>query len=551
MVTLNGQQILILKEGTERTTGRDAQRNNILAARTVADAVKSALGPKGADKMLVDNYGDIVITNDGATILKELDVQHPAAKFVINLAETQDSEIGDGTTSVVVIVGELLKQSEELLDAGIHPTVIVEGYRMASEKAQTAIEKMKIPIADNENKVLKEVATTSMASKLVSGDRDHLGKIVVDAVKAITTSVEGKKVADIDQILIQKKKGGSLADTSLVDGIILDKEVVHSEMPTRVEKAKILLTDKALEVSKTEMDAKIRIKNPNDVQAFIGAEQGMLERIVKQIKDSGANVVLAQKGIDDVVQHYLANADILTVRRVKKSDMEKLAKATGGTIVSDLKNLKEGDAESEFLGKADLVEERRIGEDAMVFIEGCTDAKAVTILVRGGTDLILDEAERALHDANCATRQVIQEAAVVTGGGSPEISISQQLREFAKSQKKGKVTMAIQSFANAMEIIPKTLAENAGLDPIDILSELVSEHTKGNATFGVDPHSESVKDMAKLGVYEPASSKKQMLSSATEAAEMIMRIDDVISAKDLGGAGAPPGGPGADDDFDM
>lgn len=543
MGMLGGQPILILKEGTERTTGRDAQRNNILAARTIAEAIKSALGPKGADKMLVDSFGDVTITNDGATILKELDVQHPAAKFVIDLAKTQDAEVGDGTTSVVIIAGELLKRAEDLLDAGIHPSVIVEGYQKGAIKAMEVLDGIAKSITFEDDDALRSISNTSMCSKLVSGSKEALTELVVKAVKAITEDTVDGKRADIDQILIQKKKGGALEETILVDGIVLDKEIVHSEMPKVITGAKILLTDKALEISKTEFDAKIRIDTPDQIQAFLDAEQKMLEELVDQVKASGANVILAQKGIDDLVQHYLAKAGIVAVRRIKKSDMVKLAKATGGVIVSDLKNLED------VLGASEKVEQRKVGDDEMIFVEGCKDAKAVTMLIRGGTDMIVDEADRALHDAICVVRQAIQEQAIVAGGGAPEIEVARSISEYARTFE-GKITLAIEAYAETMKVIPKTLAENSGLDPIDIVSKLVKEHASGKITYGVDPFSGGVKDMATLDVFEPISSKKQMISSATEAAEMILRIDDVISAKNLGGGGGPPGG-GMGEDYGM
>ncbi len=539
-----GQPVYIMKEGTERTQGRDAQRNNITAARAVSEAIRSALGPKGMDKMLIDNFGDTTVTNDGATILKEIEVSHPAAKFVIDLAKTQDQETGDGTTTVVVIAGELLKQAEELLDLDIHPSIIIEGYRLARFKADEILDGMSTEVLFDNDKTLRAVAETSMSSKIVSGEKGLLAEIVVKAVKAISEDKDGKKFADIDNIQIQKKKGGSLVDAELIDGIIMDKEFVHSDMPKKIEDAKILLLDKGLELSKTEIDAKINITSPEQIQAFLDNEHEMLKEMADKIIASGANVVLCQKGIDDIIQHYLAKKDISAVRRIKKSDMEKLAKATGAQITTSLEDLKD------YIGNANLAEERSIGDDNMIFVTGCENPKAVSIIIRGGTEMIVDEADRAIHDALCVVRQVINDKQVVPGGGAPEIRISQKLGEFAMDYT-SKVQLAIEKFAKAMEIIPRTLAENAGLDPIDVLSELHGQHAKNGHVFGVNPFKSKVDDMAKLNVWEPISVKKQAISGAAEAAEMILRIDDVIAAKELsGGAGGMPPDPGGmDEDF--
>jgi len=531
-----GTPVYILKEGTERTRGKDAQRNNITAARAVSEAIRSALGPKGMDKMLIDNFGDTTVTNDGATILKEIEVSHPAAKFVIDLAKTQDQETGDGTTSVVVLAGELLKQAEDLLDMDVHPSSIVEGYNLARFKAEEILDDMATDVPFEEEKILKYVAQTSMSSKIISGEMVPLSDIVVKAIKAIAEEKEGEMHVDIDNIQIQKKKGGSLVDTKLIDGIILDKEVVHADMPKKILEAKILLIDKGLELSKTEIDAKINITSPDQIQAFLDNEHEMLKEMADKIIDSGANVVLCQKGVDDIIQHYLAKKGIAAVRRIKKSDMEKLAKATGAKITTSLEEI------DKYLGKAKIVEEKAIGDDNMIFVTGCINPKAVSILIRGGTEMIVNEAERALHDALCVTRQVIHDKKVVPGGGAPEIRISQKLNDFAMGHS-SKVQLAIEKFAKAMEIIPRTLAENAGLDPIDVISELHVKHSKNGHVFGVNPFAAKVDDMSKQNVWEPISVKKQAVNSAAEAAEMILRIDDVIAAKELSGGGPPePGG---------
>ncbi len=537
-----GTPVYILKEGTERTRGKDAQRNNITAARAVSEAIRSALGPKGMDKMLIDNFGDTTVTNDGATILKEIEVGHPAAKFVIDLAKTQDQETGDGTTSVVVIAGELLKQAEELLDMDVHPSLIVEGYKLARFKAEEILDEMATEVPFEDDKTLKYVAQTSMSSKIISGEKEPLSNLVVKAIKAVAEDKEGEMHVDIDNVQIQKKKGGSLVDTELIDGIILDKEVVHSDMPKKVENAKILLIDKGLELSKTEIDAKINITSPDQIQAFLDNEHEMLKEMADKIIEAGANVVLCQKGVDDIVQHYLAKKGIVAVRRIKKSDMEKLAKATGAKITTSLEEI------DQYLGKAKTVEEKSIGDDNMIFVTGCINPKAVSILIRGGTEMIVNEAERALHDALCVVRQVVHDKKVVPGGGAPEIRISQKLNDFAMGHS-SKVQLAIEKFAKAMEIIPRTLAENAGLDPIDVISELHLQHSKNGHVFGVNPFAAKVDDMAKQNVWEPISVKKQAINSAAEAAEMILRIDDVIAAKELSGAGGPPPGGGMDEDI--
>ena len=527
MAYLSGQPVLILKEGTQRTVGRDAMRANIMAARVIAEAIRTSLGPRGMDKMLVDSLGDVVITNDGATILKEIDVQHPAAKMMVEVAKAQDDEVGDGTTTAVVIAGELLKKAEELLDQNIHPTIIVEGYRKATEQSIKILDEISQKTSIDDEEMLKKAAMTAMHSKVVAGSRDYLSDLVVKAVKSVAEKVDGQWKVDIDDVKVEKKQGGSLEDTQLINGIVLDKEVVHPGMPKRVTNAKIALIDAPLEIEKTEFDAKIHINSPEQMKAFLDEEQRMLREMVEKIKEVGANVVLCQKGIDDVAQHFLAKAGILAVRRVKKSDMEKLAKATGGKIVTSIDDLT-----PEHLGEAEVVEERKVADDKMVFVEGCKNPKAVSILIRGGTEHIVDEAERALHDALCVVRNIIHEPKVVPGGGAPEIEIARKLREYAETLS-GREQLAVKAFADAIEVVPRTLAENAGLDPIDILVELRARHEKGEWWTGINLVSGKVDDMRKLDVWEPASVKKQAIKSASEAAQMILRIDDVIAASEL------------------
>ncbi|MEM2788071.1 MAG: thermosome subunit beta [Candidatus Bathyarchaeia archaeon] len=519
-----GIPVLILKEGSTRSRGREAQHNNIMAARVIAEAVRSSLGPKGMDKMLVDSLGDVTITNDGKTILDEMEVEHPAAKMMVEVAKAQDKEVGDGTTSVVVVAGELLNRAEDLLNKNIHPTVIIDGYRKAAERALEVLENIAIPVDPRDRDMLRKVAMTAMASKLVSENKDRLADIAVEAILHVAQKVGDKYKADLDDILVQKKHGESVAETQLIKGIVLDKEVVHPGMPKRVEKARIALLDCPLEIEKTEFDAKINIETPEQMEAFLREEENMLRSMVDKIAGVGANVVICQKGIDDMAQHFLARRGILAVRRAKKSDMEKLAKATGGRIVTNLDDLKPED-----LGYAELVEERKIGEDKMVFVEGCRDPRAVAILVRGGSERIVDEAERSIHDALCVVRDVVQEPKILAGGGAPEIEVARAIREYAQSLP-GREQLAAQSFADAIEVIPTALAENAGLDPIDILSELRARHERGEKWAGIDVNTGKVRDMREIDVYEPLAVKKQVIKSATEAATMILKIDDVIAA---------------------
>jgi len=532
-----GVPVLILKEGSSRSRGREAQHANIMAARIVAETVKSALGPKGMDKMLVDSFGDTTITSDGRTILDEMDIQHPAAKMMVEVAETQDNEAGDGTTTAVVLAGELLNKAEELIGKNVHPTIIIDGYKKASEKALEVLEKIAMPTESNREEYLKKVAMTSMASKLVAEHKEYLAELAVKAVLEVAEKENGKYKVDIDDIKVEKKPGESLRDTKLIQGIVLDKEVVHSGMPKRVEKAKIALLDTALEIEKTEFDAKINIESPEQMDAFLKQEEEMLREMVEKIEAIGANVVLCQKGIDDMAQHFLARKGILAVRRIKKSDMEKLSKATGGKIITNIDDMSSSD-----LGYASLVEERKIGDDKMTFVEGCKHPRAVTILIRGGTERIVDEAERSLHDALCVVRDVVEEPKILAGGGAPELEISRMLKKYAETLP-GREQLAVKSFAEALEVVPVTLTENAGLDPIDILSELRARHEKGETWAGIEVNSGKVQDMSEAGVFEPLAVKKQIVKSAGEAASMILKIDDVIAAGKMKAPPTPPGGP--------
>ncbi|MEM3698389.1 MAG: thermosome subunit beta [Archaeoglobaceae archaeon] len=525
MAVLQGTPVLILKEGTQRTVGRDAQRMNITAARIIAEAVRSTLGPKGMDKMLVDSLGDITITNDGVTILKEMDVEHPAAKMVIEVAKTQDNEVGDGTTTAVVIAGELLKKAEELLDQEIHSAVICNGYRLAASKALEVLDTIAIPISKDDIEMLKKVASTAMTGKGAEVALEKLSEIAVKAVRTIVEEVNGKFKADTENIKIEKRQGGSVEDTQLVEGIVLDKEVVHPGMPKSVKNAKILLLDSALEVKETETDAEIRITDPEQLQKFIEQEERMLKEMVDKIASAGANVVFCQKGIDDLAQYYLAKAGILAVRRVKQSDIEKLAKATGAKILTDLREISPSD-----LGEAELVEERKVGDEKMVFVQGCKNPKAVTILVRGGSEHVVDEVERSLTDGIKVVKCALESGKVVAGGGAPEMELSLRLKQWAPSVG-GREQLAIEAFASALEVIPRSLAENAGLDPIDIIVELRKMHEAGKVRYGVDVFKGKAEDMFECGVIEPVKVKKQALAGATEVAIMILRIDDVIAAK--------------------
>ncbi len=536
MSITNNQPILILREGSSRTRGKTAQRNNIMAAKVIANVVKSALGPRGMDKMLVSSFGDATITSDGATILKEMDIAHPAAKMMVEVAEAMDDEVGDGTTSVVVFTGKLLEEAEDLLDKNVHPTIIVDGYKRAAIKALELYNDIAISVKPTDKSMLKKIAKTAMASKIVREDRDYLADLAVEAILKVAEKRKGEYKIDLDDIDVQKKDGASLVETKLIEGIAIDKEIVHTGMPKKVDGAKIALLDCALEIEKTEFTAEIRIKSPDQIKAFLDEEERMLKTMVDKIASSGANVLICQKGIDDLVQHFLAKENILAIRRAKSSSMEKLAKATGGKVVSSIEELSEKE-----LGEAEIVEERKIGDDKWVFIEGCNNPKAITILVRGGTEKIVDEVERSLHDALCVVRDVVQKSKVVAGGGAPEMEIASRLKKWAEGLS-GRVQLAAIDFAEAMEVIPTTLAENAGLDPIDIIVELRSRHDKGDLWAGVDVYSGKVADMAELDVYEPLVVKEQIIKSASESACMILRIDDVIASGKSPAPPMPPGG---------
>ncbi|MCW4045779.1 MAG: thermosome subunit beta [Candidatus Bathyarchaeota archaeon] len=538
--TGSGQPVLILKEGTTRNRGKEAQRNNIMAARVIGEVLKTTLGPRGMDKMLIDSLGDITITNDGAAILNEIEVEHPAAKMMVEIAKTQDDMVGDGTTTTVVLASELLKKAEELLDQNIHPTILVSGYRKAAQKAIEALNKNAVPVDIEDRKTMMKIALTSMSSKAVGAAREHLAEIAIDSVKQIAEQRGDKKLADIDNIQLVKKTGKSLLETQLVKGIIVDKEIVHTGMPKKKENAKIALLDSALEIEKTEISAEIRIRDPTQMKAFLDQETTMLKEMADKIKASKADVVFCQKGIDDMVQHFLAKEGIIAARRVKESDMEKLARATGGRIVSNIDDLKPAD-----LGTAGLVEERKIGEDKMIFVEKCKDPHSVAILIRAGLERMVDEAERAITDALSVVSDVIENSKIVAGGGAAEIEVAKELRNYA-TKVGGREQLAIEAFADAVEIIPKTLAENAGLEPIDVIVDLRSAHEKADGKHqGVNVFTGKVQNSLENGVLEPLVVKEQALKSAAESASMILRIDDVISATKPkeGPGGKMPGGP--------
>jgi thermosome len=535
--TASGQPVLILKEGTSRSRGKEAQRNNMMAARVIGEVLKTTLGPRGMDKMLIDSLGDITITNDGAAILNEMEVEHPAAKMMVEIAKTQDDMVGDGTTTAVVLAAELLKKAEELLEQNIHPTIVVSGYRKAAQKAVETINNIAIQVDIGDRATLKKVAITSMASKAVGAAKEHLADIAIDAVSQIVETRGDRKLADIDNIQVIKKTGKSLFESQLIKGLVIDKEVVHTGMPKKVEKAKIALLDCALEIEKTEMSAEIRIRDPNQMKAFLDQENKMLQDMVEKIKASGANVVFCQKGIDDMAQHFLSKEGIMAARRVKQSDMEKLARATGGRIVSDL-----GDLRAQDLGTAGITEERKLGEDKMIFVEKCKDPRSVAIIIRAGLERMVDEAERAMTDALSVVSDVIENNKIVAGGGAVEVEVAKELRNYAKNVG-GREQLAIEMFADAIEVIPKTLAENAGFEPIDIIVELRAAHEKPEGQYkGVNVFTGKVENMREKGVVEPVVVKEQAVKSATESASMILRIDDVIAAtKPKEGPGKPPG----------
>jgi len=543
-----GVPVIILKEGTGRTTGKEAQRNNITAAKVVAETVRSTLGPRGMDKMLVSSIGDVTITNDGATIMKELDVQHPAAKMLVEVSKTQDNEVGDGTTTAVILSGELLEKAEKLLDKDVHPTVIVDGYKKAAEKAIEILDKLSIPISEKDDAILRQVATTSMYSKGIAVAKEHFSDIAVKAVKQIAEKSDGKLRADIDLIKILKKHGKSLEETELVKGIVIDKELAHAQMPKTITGARIALLNAKIEVEKTEFDAKININNPDQMHLFIEEEEKMLVDMVNQIEKTGANIVFSEKGIDDVALHYLAKKGIGAVKNVSSGDLEKLSKATGARVVASVKDLAK-----DALGEAKSVEEVKIGDDKLLYIRDAKNPKAVTIVIRGGTEHVVDEADRSLHDALCVVRNALEDGKIVAGGGAPEAELAKRLREYAVKVG-GREQLAIEAFAESLETVPTTLAENAGFDPIDVLVELRSKHEKaGSPWFGIDVFSGDVKDMRKLNVLEPLRVKQQVIKSASEAASMILRIDDVIASKGVGGGGAGGGKdfkpPGGDEEF--
>ena len=516
--------VLVLKEGTSRTVGRDARRTNILAARVIAEALATSLGPRGMDKLLVDSFGSATITGDGAAILKEMDVQHPAAKMLVEVAKAQDDEVGDGTTTVVVLAGELLKNAGELLDQDIHPSIIIDGYEKALQRALEIADKISIKVGPTDKEVLKNIARTALSSKVVAEYKDFLADLAVEAILTVAEKTDEGYRVDLDDIKVEKKKGESIEDTILVKGIVLDKEIVHPGMPKRIEKAKIALLDCPLEIEKPEWSAKIHVTTPEQLKAFLDQEAEMLKKMVDKIASVGANVVFCQKGIDDMAQHFLAKKGILAVRRVKKSDMEKLARATGGKIVTSIEDLTPDD-----LGEAELVEERKVAEEKMVFVEGCKNPRAVSILIRGGAEHIVDEAERAIHDALCVVRNILREPKIVAGGGAVEIEVARELREFAKTLP-SKEQLAVMKYADALEYIPSILAQNAGIEPVDAIVELRSRHDKGERWAGVEVLGGKIADMYEMGVIEPTIVKKQTIKSATEAAVMILRIDDIIAA---------------------
>jgi thermosome len=539
-MSANQVPIVLLKEGTSETKGNQAQRNNITAAKTIAEIVRTSLGPRGMDKMLVDTLGDVTITNDGATILKEIDVQHPAAKMMVEISKATDNEVGDGTTSTVVLAGSLLEKAEELITKNVHPTVVVEGFRKASQKAIETLREIATKVDPTDKAFLNKIARTSMASKIVSSDSRDLADMVVDSVLAVAEKSGDQYRVDIDNIKVEKKAGGSVRDTKFIHGIVLDKEVVHGGMPKRVENAKIAVVNSALEIEKTEFDAKINISSPDQMQKFIEEENRMLKAMVDKVKSAGANVLLCQKGIDDIAQHYLAKAGILAVRRIKESDMYKLSRATGARIVNNLDELSAGD-----LGFAKLVEERKVETDKWVFVEECKNPKSVSILVRGGSQRVVDEADRSVHDAIMAVKDVVEYPQILVGGGAPEALVSLKLREWA-STLSGREQLAAEKFADGIETIPIVLAENAGMDPLDTQVQLRSKSTTtGKARYGIDVVNGKVADLAAKDIYEPLAVKEQVINAATEAACMILRIDDIIAAskpKDMPKPGGHGGG---------
>ncbi|HLD59904.1 MAG TPA: thermosome subunit beta [Candidatus Bilamarchaeaceae archaeon] len=536
---VRGEQVYVLPEGAQRVLGRDAMRVNIAIGYAVANIVKTTLGPKGMDKMLVSDMGDIVITNDGATILEEMNVDHPAAKLMVEIAKTQDKEVGDGTTTSVVIAGNLLKKAGDLLDQNVHPTTIIKGYELASKKAREVLASLSQKVTIEDIEILAKISLVAMGSKGIGSDEEKkkISEILVSAIRQVSDKKNGKVFVDSELIKIEKKAGGEVMDTSLINGVLVDKEVVHSGMPKSLKNAKIALLDSALEIEKTETDAKIEITSPEQMEAFLKQEEKMLKEMVEQVAAAGTNVVFCQKGIDDLAQHYLAKKGITAARRVKKSDMEKLSRATGAKIASSLEDLSSSD-----LGIAGLVEERKVAGESMIFVEECKDAKAVTILVRGGTDHVISEVERAVVDARGAVISAVEDGEYVVGGGAVDMELAKHLTLYS-AEIGGREQLAVQAFAEALEAIPRTLAENAGMDPIDTLVTLKNKHKKDGEEFGVDVFAGKVSDMRVIGILEPAKVKKQAITSATETARLILRIDDIISSRGRAPS-MPPGGMG-------
>ena len=529
--------VVILKDGAVQSKGRVAQKNNIAAAKIIAEIVQTSLGPRGMDKMLVDSLGDVTITNDGATILKEIDVQHPAAKMLVEIAKTTDNEVGDGTTSAVVLAGALLEHAESLITQDVHPTVIVDGYRKAGKKASQFLSDIAEKITPNDKSTLLKIAKTSMQTKLVRKDSTYLAELVVKAVLAVAESNNEKFTVDIDDIKVEKKAGGSIASSIIIQGIVLDKEVIHSGMPKVINDGKIALLNNALEIDKTETEAKLSISNPQQMKSFLDEENRILKTMVDKIIGSGANVVLCQKGIDDMAQHYLARAGILAVRRVKESDMTKLAKATGGRITSNIDDISTND-----LGAANLVQQKKVESDKWVFIEGCKNPQSVTLLIRGGSQRVVDEVDRSIHDSLMVVKDVIEKPEIVAGGGAPEAVLAAFLKDWSE-RFEGRQQLAINKFAEALEIIPLTIAENAGMDPIDTMVKLRAKQSEGKKWTGINAKEGRVADMLSLNIVEPVVVKEQIIKSATEAASMILRIDDVIAISGGSGGGMPPGMP--------
>ena len=534
--TPNGP-VLVLKESALQEKGKDAQKNNIMAAKLVADIVKSSLGPRGLDKMLVDSLGDVTITNDGATILKEIDAQHPAAKMMVEISKTIDTEVGDGTTSSVIFAGTLLGKAEELLKKDVHSSVIIEGFQAASEKALEILAEISKKVSADDKETLLKIASTSMESKLISEDSDSLSKIVVDSIMNITETRDNKSSVDLENIKVEKKAGGSIQDTALIKGIVLDKEVVHSGMPTKIQQAKIALLNTAMEIEKTEMSAEIRINDPTQMQMFLEEENRMIKDMVEKIHSIGANVVICQKGIDDMAQHFLSKHGILAVRRVKESDMTKLAKATGGRITSNIDDISGKD-----LGSANLVQQKKVESDKWVFIEGCKNPQSVTLLIRGGSQRVVDEVDRSIHDSLMVVKDVIEKPEIVAGGGAPEALLASFLKDWSE-RFEGRQQLAINKFAEALEIIPLTIAENAGMDPIDTMVKLRAKQSEGKKWTGINAREGKVADMLSQNIVEPVVVKEQIIKSATEAASMILRIDDVIAISGGSSGGMPPGMP--------